>query len=68
MVGSAAAIADAVRDLGYEPTAVHRVVLTPFHEDHCGSAAEIAVWGDVEIIVHRMDAPVIRGAGPAQHR
>jgi glyoxylase-like metal-dependent hydrolase (beta-lactamase superfamily II) len=66
MVGSAPAIADAIRDLGHVPEDVRRVVLTHCHEDHCGSAAEIAGWGDVEIVAHRLEAPVIRGAATAQ--
>lgn len=43
--GSAARIAEAVRTLGADPAEVRRVVLTHFHPDHAGSAAEIATWG-----------------------
>ncbi|HXH26201.1 MAG TPA: MBL fold metallo-hydrolase [Vicinamibacterales bacterium] len=64
--GSAASIADAIRQLGHRPAEVRRLVLTHFHIDHVGGAAEIAAWGPVEVIAHGLDAPVIRGeaAGP----
>ncbi|GGO09363.1 MBL fold metallo-hydrolase [Microbispora bryophytorum] len=64
--GSAPLIADAVRSLGHTPSDVRRLVLTHFHEDHTGSAADIALWGDVTVYAHRDDAPFVRGeaAGP----
>ena len=37
------------------------MVLTHFHEDHAGSVADIAAWGEVEVLAHRADAPFIRG-------
>ncbi len=66
VAGSAPSIAEAVRGLGHETGDVRRLFLTHFHEDHVGSAAEIAAWGDVEVYAGRADAPVIRGeaAGP----
>ena len=57
--GSAPLIADAIRQSGYQPTALRRVVLTHFHADHIGAAAEIADWGEVEVLAHRADAPFI---------
>lgn len=60
--GSAPAIADAIRRLGHEPADVRRIALTHFHVDHAGAAAEIARWGDVEVIAHRAEAPFIEGA------
>lgn len=64
--GSAAAIAGAIRDLGRRTDEVRQVVLTHFHGDHVGSAAEVAGWGEVTIAAHRLDAPFVRGeaAGP----
>lgn len=64
--GSAPMIADAVRSLGRRPGELRRLILTHFHEDHAGSAADVAAWGDVEVLAHRADAPFIRGdaAGP----
>jgi glyoxylase-like metal-dependent hydrolase (beta-lactamase superfamily II) len=64
VAGSGAGIADAIRGLGLEPRDLRRVVLTHFHEDHTGSAAEIRAWGEVTVMAHRLDAPVIRGEMP----
>jgi glyoxylase-like metal-dependent hydrolase (beta-lactamase superfamily II) len=62
--GSAPAIADGIRAVGRSPTEVRHLVLTHFHEDHVGSAAEIVTWGDVTVYAHRADAPFIRGLEP----
>jgi glyoxylase-like metal-dependent hydrolase (beta-lactamase superfamily II) len=40
---------------------VRRLVLTHFHADHVGAAADITGWGDVEVFAHHADAPFIRG-------
>ena len=65
--GSAPMIADAIRQSGYQPADLRRLVLTHFHADHVGAAAEIADQGEVEVLAHRADAPFIRAgaAGPA---
>lgn len=62
--GDAGLIAEALAMLGLRRLHVKRVVLTHFHEDHCGSAAEIADWADVEVIAGADDAPYIRGDEP----
>ncbi|WP_049558302.1 MBL fold metallo-hydrolase [Nonomuraea sp. SBT364] len=58
-------IAQAIGRLGLRTDAVRRVVLTHYHEDHCGGAATVAAWGDVTVMAHRLEAPVIRGEVPA---
>ncbi|OMC05258.1 MBL fold metallo-hydrolase [Mycobacterium sp. NS-7484] len=58
---SADLIADALTVLGLRRIHVKRIVLTHFHEDHCGAAAEIADWSDVEVIAGAADAPYVRG-------
>jgi len=65
--GSARLIADAIRQCGYQPADLRRLVLTHFHADHIGAAADIAGWGEVEVLAHHGDAPFIRAgaAGPA---
>jgi len=65
-VGSGPAIAHDLRSVGLSPSDLDRVVLTHFHDDHTGSAAEVASWGNVQVVAHRFDAPVIRGerSGP----
>ncbi|MGV0815293.1 MBL fold metallo-hydrolase [Mycolicibacterium boenickei] len=63
---SAELIADALTALGLRRIHVKRIVLTHFHEDHCGAAAEIADWSDVEVIAGTDDAGFVRGdeSGP----
>lgn len=65
--GSAPLIAEAIRQSGYQPADVRRVVLTHFHVDHIGAAADIAGWGEAEVLAPLDDAPFIRAAavGPA---
>jgi len=61
---SAAEIAAAIEQLGRRTSDVRQVVLTHFHEDHAGAAAEIRTWGDVTVMAHHADAPIIRGEVP----
>ncbi|MFC9288334.1 MBL fold metallo-hydrolase [Streptomyces sp. NPDC057052] len=63
--GSGRAIADAVTALGHGPAAVRRVVLTHFHEDHAGGAAELAALTGAEVLAHAADAAVLRRDVPA---
>ena len=64
--GSAPLIAQAIRQAGYQPADLRRLVLTHFHADHIGAAADIAGGGEVEVLAHHADAPFIhaRAAGP----
>jgi len=64
--GSAQLIAEAIRQAGCQPADLHQVVLTHFHADHVGAAAEVTGWGEVEVLAHHADAPFIRAqaAGP----
>jgi glyoxylase-like metal-dependent hydrolase (beta-lactamase superfamily II) len=62
--GSGPAIAQALRAIGLAPAALTRVVLTHFHDDHAGSAAEVGEWGQVSVLAHTLDAPIIRGDQP----
>jgi glyoxylase-like metal-dependent hydrolase (beta-lactamase superfamily II) len=64
--GSAPLIAEAIRQAGYQPADLRQVVLTHFHADHIGAAADIAGWGEAEVLAHHADAPFIRAqaAGP----
>ncbi|WP_327288130.1 MBL fold metallo-hydrolase [Streptomyces sp. NBC_01198] len=61
VAGSAEEIAAAVRGLGRDPADIHQVVLTHFHHDHTGSAAEIRARYGAAVLAHRREAPVIRG-------
>jgi glyoxylase-like metal-dependent hydrolase (beta-lactamase superfamily II) len=61
IVGQGDAIARALRDWGLDRESLTHVVLTHWHPDHAGSAAELATWPSVRIWAHRGDAPIIRG-------
>lgn len=41
-----------------------RIVLTHFHQDHVGSAAEVRAWSGAEVVAHAADAPIVRGDAP----
>ncbi|MFJ6137303.1 MBL fold metallo-hydrolase [Kitasatospora sp. NPDC092286] len=64
VAGSAAAVEEAIRSLGADPSALRTIVLTHHHEDHTGSAAELAGRWGAEVVAHRLEAPVIRGERP----
>jgi glyoxylase-like metal-dependent hydrolase (beta-lactamase superfamily II) len=40
---------------------LRRIVITHWHEDHAGSAAELAARHGAEVVAHRLEAAVIRG-------
>lgn len=54
-------IAAALSELGRTRTEVRRIVLTHFHDDHAGSAAEIAAWGSAEVVAGAADAQYVAG-------
>lgn len=58
---SAPLIESALHVLERQRADVSRVILTHFHDDHAGAAAEIAGWGDVQILAGAPEAAVIRG-------
>jgi glyoxylase-like metal-dependent hydrolase (beta-lactamase superfamily II) len=62
--GSGPAITSALSDLGLRREDVRRVVLTHFHDDHAGSAAEVRRWAGAEVVAGAGDAPFVRGARP----
>lgn len=59
---SAEVIASALAALGRQRDHVSRIVLTHFHEDHAGAAAEIAGWGPVEVVAGAADAMFVQGS------
>ena len=63
-VGSGPAILNAMRARGRAPEDLRRIVLTHFHDDHTGSAADLRARTGAEVVAHVADAPVIRGQIP----
>jgi glyoxylase-like metal-dependent hydrolase (beta-lactamase superfamily II) len=59
--GDEPALGGAFAELGLPTSALRRLVLTHHHEDHTGAAADVASWGDVEVVAHHADAAIIRG-------
>jgi glyoxylase-like metal-dependent hydrolase (beta-lactamase superfamily II) len=64
IAGSAVAILQALEAIGRRPEDVKEIVLTHFHDDHRGGAAELVERTDARVMAHRADAPVIRGRQP----
>jgi glyoxylase-like metal-dependent hydrolase (beta-lactamase superfamily II) len=62
--GSTPLIADALREIDLDLSAVDRIALTHFHDDHTGSAAEVAARSGAEVVAHADDVPFIRGEAP----
>ncbi|MEU8921315.1 MBL fold metallo-hydrolase [Kitasatospora sp. NPDC048545] len=64
IAGSADDIEKGIRAVGLDPAALRRIVLTHHHEDHTGSAAELARRRGAEVVAHRLEAPVVRREQP----
>jgi glyoxylase-like metal-dependent hydrolase (beta-lactamase superfamily II) len=62
--GQADVIAAALGDLGLSLAGLRQLILTHFHEDHVGSAADLAARSGARVLAHRADALVIRGEMP----
>jgi glyoxylase-like metal-dependent hydrolase (beta-lactamase superfamily II) len=61
---SASAILQAVEALGRSPSDVKEIVLTHYHYDHRGSAAELAARTGATVVAHVAEAPFISGTRP----
>jgi glyoxylase-like metal-dependent hydrolase (beta-lactamase superfamily II) len=61
MPGSAARIVAAVQRLGRQPCEVRHIVLTHWHPDHMGNAADLRRLTGAGIAIHELDAPVLAG-------
>lgn len=61
IAGSADAILEGVQAIGRQPSDIKEIVITHFHPDHIGSAADLAERTGAPVLAHWADAPVIRG-------
>jgi glyoxylase-like metal-dependent hydrolase (beta-lactamase superfamily II) len=61
MPGNAKRILAFVERLGRQRREVHTIVLTHWHPDHMGSAAELSRLTGARIAIHELDAPVLSG-------
>jgi len=69
MPGNASRILAAIERLGRRPGDVRQIVLTHWHPDHMGSAAELRRLTGAGIAIHELDAPVLAGGErPAKGR
>lgn len=59
--GGAAPILAAVERLGRRPGDVRVIVLTHWHPDHMGNAAELRRLTGAPVAIHELDAPVLAG-------
>lgn len=61
--GSGDMIVDLLGEIGRAPEDIVRLVLTHFHDDHAGSAAEIVRLSSAQTIAHELDVADIEGRG-----
>ena len=64
LAGSADRILAAIEALGRRPQDLRQVVVTHHHRDHAGSLADVVERTDAQVLVHAIDAPVVRGDAP----
>ena len=50
--------------LGRKPGDLAQIVVTHYHADHTGSLAEVVERTNAQVLVHALDAPVVRGDVP----
>ncbi len=59
--GSAKAVLRLVEQLGRQPGDVRLIVLTHWHVDHVGGAAELKRRTGARVAIHELDAPILAG-------
>jgi len=62
--GSAGRILRKLRQLGYSPADITRIIITHHHEDHTGSLAPLKRESGASVLAHAADAPYIEGRLP----
>jgi len=64
LAGSAERIWRAIEAIGRRPEDLRQVVVTHHHRDHAGALADVVERTDAQVLVHALDAPVVRGDAP----
>jgi glyoxylase-like metal-dependent hydrolase (beta-lactamase superfamily II) len=64
LADKARAVLDAIAAAGRTPKDLHQIILTHYHADHAGSAAELRERTGAPVLAHALDAPVVRGEQP----
>ena len=59
--GSAKRLYAAIEAIGRKPQDLHQIVVTHHHLDHIGALAEVVERTNAQVLVHTIDAPVVRG-------
>ena len=62
--GSAERVLRAVEAAGRKPQDVRQIVISHHHGDHVGSLADLVERTDAQVMVHALDAPIVRGERP----
>ena len=62
--GSAEKVLRAVEAAGRKSQDVGQIVITHHHGDHVGSLADLVERTDAQVMVHALDAPIVRGDQP----
>jgi glyoxylase-like metal-dependent hydrolase (beta-lactamase superfamily II) len=62
--GEADRIQGEIEDGGFSLSDVKAIVLTHAHNDHAGSAAELAERSGAEVVAHQTEVPYIEGTAP----
>lgn len=62
--GSGPAIRAAMEALGIPREELRRIVLTHFHDDHAGAAADLSGWAEATVVSGGADAAFVRGDQP----
>ncbi len=57
-------ILDEIAALGRERAALRQIFVTHYHADHAGSLAELVERTGARVLVHELDAPIVRGDAP----
>jgi len=65
IAGQLNVLSEFLGDIGARPEDVNRIILTHFHRDHVGLAAELRDLTGAQVIAHKAEAAVIAGREPA---